>query len=171
MFIADVGDNIYVSDYEYCNLAMEDRPPATIHIYRGVLRYDVCEACKKEHPIDRFDIDGYLKFLDKPELFLVLQEGRSLVRNDCNLNFITLISDFSRGYSHCRMLIHCAAGQTRSPTAALIAKMARGKPMIEAIGEITDAMIKASAGQKPPIFYKIPLMEIERWARQGNINA
>jgi hypothetical protein len=63
-----------------------------------------------------------------------------------------------------RLLIHCAAGGCRGPTIAVLAKVARGKTVVEAQVEIRKGML-AGYNQEPE-FPPVPMAEIAEWAAQ-----
>lgn len=157
----DVGNNIFISDYEYCNsldllwiVNSQFRPEFDkfIHIYRGDLeKHDVCNVSKFLARNVDWDFHG------KAGLGLNVQHGEG---QDIS-HIAQEVYNYSIGND--KLLIHCAAGQTRGPTLALLAKVARGMSLIGSIGEITDAFRQDPKRGDFPLFHAVPLRSIERF--------
>jgi protein-tyrosine phosphatase len=59
-------------------------------------------------------------------------------------------------------LVHCAAGQTRSPTLAMLGKLIRGANVSQAIGDIVSRIWEKQ--KIPPNIVHTPLKDILLWS-------
>ena len=114
-----VGHNVFVGDRTCCDNFHPDGFEKFIHIWRDDHPDNSCNAIQNNH------YSG---------MELQYHDGESFTKANKSIEHI---AEFCRGND--RLLVHCAAGQTRSPAVALIAKVARGCDVYGAIADITRA--------------------------------
>lgn len=143
MRLIAVGDDVWVGDYVAC----DERGltfPLAIHGWKAanIAEGRIC-ACLRGS-------GGW-------GLPVRLEEGRQVGSWDRTLD---AIGNYARRPG--KLLAHCAGGAYRGPTLALVAKIARGRPPLEAVLDIYQAMWFDS--RCLPGFMTEPTEEIFRWA-------
>jgi len=116
---ANIGNGIIVGHMDKCGASEALR---TLHIWRGDMPHYSCSCIKS----------GCAPHGD---LFVCYKDGESLQTLDMPLE---KVEAFFNGND--RVYVHCAVGQTRSPTLALIGKVVRGASIYDAIGDVYDAL-------------------------------
>jgi protein-tyrosine phosphatase len=145
--IVHVGDRIYVAGLWGCGgVCQATAAPfeRTIHIYRDDAPQYNCQAVHGE----RTGQDLVVEYKDGLPL------SRELMEN---------VAQFASGQH--RLLVHCAAGRTRSPTLAIVAKVARGRLLEEAIGEVSCAIWNAR--RESINLCHEPLRDIHLWDEES----
>jgi len=145
MTAIDVGHNIFVGPREACSAGFD----RVVHLWRDDYPANSCA----------FAPHG----ADDRNLVLHYRDGESLETIGVPLDQIAAF--FSNGD---RTLVHCAAGQTRSPTIALIGKLVRGSGLRDGVGDIVS-QIWFGRGLTVNLVHK-PLQEILRWASARGVH-
>ena len=136
-----VGNNLYISHKDACG--MYDFPLAqTLHIWRDDMPNNACDMVKRGQ---------------SSGLVINYKDGESLANIDVPFSEI---ADFLSG--HEPRLIHCTAGQTRSPTIAIVGKILRGVSISQAVGDVVEANWKLRGVACNLCL--TPLQEILHWA-------
>lgn len=139
MQFAYVGSNVFVGNYQACDHAIK-HCSRIIHIYHN------------SQP-------GFCNNYDKTKKHLQIEylEGTYI-----EPHVIKQVYDFAAEDNVVPPLlyVHCAAGMARSPTFALICKVARGCNVFQAMGDIAKGMWKDYEIKVGPQFLTRPLTSI-----------
>lgn len=149
MRYAVLGNNVFVGGYEQCP-SDKLTNPLIVHLWneyqegRGVcshVRENGCPDCPDHLVINYAD-------------------GRPLTDASVTLDrFAEFVRDPSRP-----LFVHCAAGLTRSPTWAVLAKVVRGCDYWTAISEVISRIrLQYSGPSNVPILFGEPLRDIFEW--------
>ena len=145
----EIGQNIIISHKDFCPHWERVDRGKIIHIWRNDMPHHSCE----------FVDAGKVGWFPDRHLIIDYKDGESL--SNANVT-IQMIADFSIGTEP--LLIHCTAGQTRSPTIALIAKIVRGCSVYQALGDVMKANWETRAVVSN--FCLTPIAEILTWAEE-----
>lgn len=144
--VVDVWCNLHIGTRGVCERS-RSQYAKVLHIWRADYTQNSCSVALIESAAGYHD--------PKRDLILEYRDGDPLP-----LSKINLIAEFLRGDA--LTLIHCAAGQTRAPTVALIGKIVRGCDPFVALGDITKAVWQARL-LTVNIVHK-PLSDVLAWA-------
>lgn len=138
-----VGHNLYISHKDACD-SHWTAFPKILHIWRDDIPSYSCNQIRGAR---------------HRGLGLHYRDGESF---DNANHSIDEIADFLHG--DLMTLVHCTAGQTRSPTVAIIGKIVRGCSVNQAISDI----MKANWEQRRVVcnFCVTPMKEIFEWAEK-----
>jgi len=139
--VVDVGRNLFVSHKDVCDTRASEFD-RILHIWRDDHPGYSCEAV----------VAG-----NAPGMTLDYKDGTSLTEAN---HTILEIAEFLSGED--KVLVHCAVGQTRSPTIALIGKVARGDGLWPSIADIFGASWEGR--EIAWNFCLTPMKEIFKWA-------
>lgn len=140
---ANVGDRTYVSDASYCT-AFGNTYQNIIHIYRdeNLAAGHACKTC----------LDGH-----GPGLRIRWREGEPLAAMSVPLADLI---QYARRPG--RLLVHCSAGASRSPSLAVVAKVVRGRHPMDAIRDVIDGLRQGTGSF--PCFVNTTMESILDWA-------
>ena len=146
----DVGRGILVSNKEFCPQMRPycgaNVPCKILHIYRN------------DHP-KYHCLDVASGLLPPGDMSLEYRDGESFVKNGIDID---KLAHFFQ--NQVAVLVHCAAGQTRSPTIAIIGLIARGVPFGKALGDVVTKNWEQRG--IPSNICLAPLGEILEWAEK-----
>lgn len=125
MRLVDCGDGVWLGDYIACDVSIHEFDLG-VHVWRN--------TNLKEDRVCRFARD-VIEGRTKGNLIVYFQENHPL--RDAHVPLQNIV-EYSRQPG--RLLAHCAAGASRGPTMAVIAKVARGCDPLLAIMEVTRAL-------------------------------
>ena len=112
-----VGHNLFISHKDACGTGFPLEQ--TLHIWRDDMPNNACDMVKRGQSFG---------------LVINYKDGESLANIDIPY---WKIDDFLSGNEP--RLIHCTAGQTRSPTIAILGKLIRGATLSQAVGDVVEA--------------------------------
>ena len=139
--VVDIGDGIFLSHRDKCpSFPYRER---IIHIWRSDMPENSCVDI----------LNGNAK-----GLVIHYKDGEPLVNASVDVQTIV---DFCAQPPSEPLLIHCTVGQTRGPTIALLAKIARGSTPFAAMGTIAEVSWRVR--RVIPNFCLAPLKEIFEW--------
>ena len=138
-----IGHEIIISHRDFCPYWKGK----TIHIWRDDMANNSCKFVSEGRDGGNSDL----------HLIINYKDGESLFNANVTIDEIASFARISES-----LLIHCTVGQTRSPTIALIAKIARGASPYQALGDI----MKANWDMRGIVsnFCLTPVKEILEWA-------
>lgn len=117
-----VGDGIYTGHRMICD---EGNPKRTLHIWRN------------DHPQQSCHVSQGLEMKDG-DMLLEYKDGEPIANADKTFDEIEAFFRIPG-----EVFVHCAVGQTRSPTIALIGKCVRGRGVYEAVSDILGSQHRA----------------------------
>lgn len=127
----NVGHGIYVGHCETCN-AGAGSTKRVLHIHRNDHPNSGCQITR-----DLYDTSKSVVPIPACDMELEYKDGESITNANRTWEEI---ENFFRNDNDC--LVHCAVGQTRSPTIALIGKCVRGANVYEAVSDILGAIYR-----------------------------
>jgi hypothetical protein len=141
--LAAVGDRIYVADFTFCD-SYAKTFPNIVHISSDKDRADgrACRACATA---------------DGPGLIVRWSEGQPLSAMSVPL---AEVAEFARRPG--RLLVHCAGAVCRSPTLAIVAKVARGRDVLDAIRDVIGGVWEGYG--EPTWLMPEPMRGLLTWA-------
>ena len=153
--LAEVGNNVWVGNHHACDIFREKfvhqdirLSPKIIHIWHPT------------QPGHCGNMTGSPSLQSSHSLVIAYKEGDEL-----RSEVLQRIYDFAYSESpiHPPLLIHCAAGIGRSPTLALVCKVARQRNIFDAMGDVAQGMWKYYEIKVAPQFLTHPLSSIFEW--------
>ena len=118
--VAYVGHDIYVGNHQCCNIGGYPNGARVLHIWRSDHPDSSCHATKgKAEP-------------GPDDLVVEYKDGQKIQCSESHT--IEQIEEFFRIPGP--VFVHCAVGQTRSPTLAIIGKAIRGCDVYQAYAEV-----------------------------------
>lgn len=139
--VADLGHGIYLGHKDMCQVGMANR---TLHIYRTDYPSYSCDIITRNE-------------VNKNDMVFEYRDGESLKKWNIDLSEVY---NFFLGDDS--LYIHCAVGQTRGPTLAIIAIMARASvsPFLAAARVLKGNWIQRRIVSN---FCITPMQEIFEW--------
>ncbi len=145
--VVPVAHNLYVGAAPGCD-DIHSHFEKVLHIWRDDHYSNSCKFVK-----ERLALGSVVE--DSRNLVLNYRDGESLTEG-----MIETAASFLKGTKE--TLIHCAVGQTRSPTLAVLGKLVRGANISQAIGDVAWRIWEK---RKVPVnIVYIPLKDILTWS-------
>ena len=124
VIVADVGHDIYVGNHQCCDEGHYPKAARVLHIWRS------------DHPLSSCKISRGEVQPNPGDLVVEYKDGQKIQCSESST--IEEIEEFFRIPG--LVYVHCAVGQTRSPTLAIIGKVIRGRTVYKAYADVLKGL-------------------------------